>query len=238
MLVLGTLQSQYDTTHYIPYLTDLTGDSTTSNLEYNDSYKGNIYGGAYLVFSTFESGVLQNESDPIDVTIYYRNSGKWKSLFSFNSLSYGQPINLTLPSLFTSKFYRYAFTGSLYNQGSEWQKTDEYGLKIVASKNIYVRVLLQQDNSKKTNDNSYGNGTSTHGAAFTSKGVARGAGTEFYTAHFYVENKGHKTQDVDFISVMSLEDGNTVIFDPGNESESGSDISDHDWVTPNNLNTV
>ena len=43
--------SQYDTTHYIPYLGDFTGNSKMTNLEYE-----NTFGGAYFMFSTFESG--------------------------------------------------------------------------------------------------------------------------------------------------------------------------------------
>ena len=51
LLVLGTLKSQYDTTHYIPYLADLTGATKMANLEYQS-----VFNGAYFMFSTFEAG--------------------------------------------------------------------------------------------------------------------------------------------------------------------------------------
>ncbi len=87
--------------------------------------------------------------------------------------------------------------------------TDDHGLKIVADKNIYVRVVLKNDTDdyRDKYNYKYGAGTNTHGSAFSSKGISRGAGTEFYTAHFYSQNKVSKTGDQDFISVMSLEDG-------------------------------
>ena len=112
---------------------------------------------------------------------------------------------------------------AIHKYTSSWLTTDDFGLKIVASKNIYVRVVLQPDN-RQGNPTSYGNGTATHGAAFTSKGVTRGAGVEFYTAHLYTQNKRAKSQDQDFISVMSLEDGNTISLN-----------SPRSWYTPNGL---
>ena len=42
LLLLGSLNAQYDTTHYIPYLTDLTGNKKMASLERNASvYNGN-----------------------------------------------------------------------------------------------------------------------------------------------------------------------------------------------------
>ncbi len=78
LLLLGTLHSQYDTTHYIPYLTDLTGNKKMASLERNASVYnfsllaprpttgGEGSGGAYIMFSTFEPG-------PFYVRIYKRN---------------------------------------------------------------------------------------------------------------------------------------------------------------------
>ena len=48
-----TVYTQYDTTHYIPYLGDFTGANKMTNLEYE-----NTFGGAYFMFSTFESSIL------------------------------------------------------------------------------------------------------------------------------------------------------------------------------------
>ena len=206
------LYSQYDTTHYIPYFGDLTGANKMSNLEYESSF-----GGAYIMFSTFEPG-------PVNVKVYRRtNSGTaWTTQSIYNQNIYpGQPRTWHLNRDRTSEFFRYATSSSKYT--SSWLTTDDFGLKIVASKNIYVRVVLQPDN-RQGNPTSYGNGTATHGAAFTSKGVTRGAGVEFYTAHLYTQNKRAKSQDQDFISVMSLEDGNTISLN-----------SPRSWYTPNGL---
>lgn len=146
-----------------------------TNLEYE-----NTFGGAYFMFSTFESG-------PVNVKIYRRNSSgtDWESshIYSTN-VSPGSPKTWALNKNKTVEFFRYATSSSKYN--SSWLKTDDFGLKIVASKNIYVRVTLQPDN-KGGNPQSYGKGTATHGAAFSSKGIARGAGTEFYLRSIYYD---------------------------------------------------
>ena len=213
--------SQYDTTHYIPYFGDLTGrPNKLTNLEYEPTS-----GGAYIMFSTFESG-------PVNVKVYRRKSDgtAWATQSIYNQNIYpGQPRTWHLDRDRTALFFRYSTHSSLYNSG--WLQSDDYGLKIVASKNIYVRVVLQPDARKQGYiagvGITYGNGTATHGAAFTSKGVTRGAGVDFYTAHFYVQNKPQKVNDTDFISVMSLEDGNSITLD-----------SSVDWDTPNGNTTV
>ena len=82
LLVLGTLKSQYDTTHYIPYLADLTGQSKMANLEYQDSFNG-----AYFMFSTFEAGTT-------NIKVYSRNSSGsgWNSSHILNiNISPGSP---------------------------------------------------------------------------------------------------------------------------------------------------
>ena len=72
------LYSQYDTTHYIPYFGDLTGANKMSNLEYESSF-----GGAYIMFSTFEPG-------PVNVKVYRRtNSGTaWTTQSIYNQNIY------------------------------------------------------------------------------------------------------------------------------------------------------
>lgn len=116
-----------------------------------------------------------------------------------------------------------------YRYSASWLNTDDHGLKIVADKNIYVRVVLKNDTDEYRDkyNYKYGEGTNTHGSAFSSKGIGRGAGTEFYTAHFYSQSKISKPGDQDFISVMSLEDGNTITLD-----------SQRAWSTPYGSNTV
>jgi gliding motility-associated-like protein len=269
ILVLGTLHSQYDTTHYIPYLTDLTGNKKLASLERNASvYNGNSLasrpttggegsGGAYIMFSTFEPG-------PFYVRIYKRNSSgtDWQQT-KIISISPGSPYTWKLSFGDTEEFFRYPmyfesiptkkkakkkfldkFNNGLasnrqisestpnpidYRYGTSWLNTDDHGLKIVADKNIYVRVVLKNDTDEYRDkyNYKYGEGTNTHGSAFSSKGIGRGAGTEFYTAHFYSQNKISKPGDQDFISVMSLEDGNTITLD-----------SQRAWHTPYGGNTV
>ena len=219
LLVLGTLQSQYDTTHYIPYLTDLTGRTKMANLE-NQS----VFNGAYFMFSTFEAGNT-------NVKVYRRNASGtgWDSSPILNrNISPGSPYTWSPGNSKVQEFFRYAKykkkkpkINQLYNQS--WLKTGHYGLKIVATRNIYVRTVLQPD-AKAGGSTEYGNGTNTHGAAFSSKGVARGAGVEFYSAHFYTEGKNNAAGDQDFISVMSLEDGNNVVLN-----------STKAWYTPTGL---
>ena len=219
LLVLGTLHSQYDTTHYIPYLTDLTGRSKMANLE-NQS----VFNGAYFMFSTFEAGNT-------NVKVYRRNASGtgWDSSPILNrNISPGSPYTWSPGNAKVQEFFRYAKykkkkpkINQLYNQS--WLKTGHYGLKIVATRNIYVRTVLQPD-AKAGGSTEYGNGTNTHGAAFSSKGVARGAGVEFYSAHFYTEGKNNAAGDQDFISVMSLEDGNNVVLN-----------STKAWYTPTGL---
>ena len=219
LLLLGTLHSQYDTTHYIPYLTDLTGRSKMANLE-NQS----VFNGAYFMFSTFEAGNT-------NVKVYRRNASGtgWDSSPILNrNISPGSPYTWSPGNAKVQEFFRYAKykkkkpkINQLYNQS--WLKTGHYGLKIVATRNIYVRTVLQPD-AKAGGSTEYGNGTNTHGAAFSSKGVARGAGVEFYSAHFYTEGKNNAAGDQDFISVMSLEDGNNVVLN-----------STKAWYTPTGL---
>jgi len=210
LVLSGAVFSQYDTTHYIPYFGDLSGQNTMTNLEYESSF-----GGAYIMFSTFEPG-------PVNVKVYRRTSsgGAWTTQSIYNQDIYpGQPRTWSLDRVRTEEFFRYATSSSKYT--SSWLQSNKYGLKIVASKNIYVRVVLQPDNSSGS-PSSYGSGTATHGAAFTSKGVSRGSGVEFYTAHLYTQNKALKSQDQDFISVMSLEDGNNIVL---NSSQSWHTIN-------------
>tara|TARA_X000000950_G_C13764758_1_gene598388 strand:- start:119 stop:664 length:546 start_codon:yes stop_codon:yes gene_type:complete len=113
ILVLGTLHSQYDTTHYIPYLTDLTGNKKLASLERNASvYNGNSLasrpttggegsGGAYIMFSTFEPG-------PFYVRIYKRNSSgtDWQQT-KIISISPGSPYTWKLSFGDTEEFFRY-----------------------------------------------------------------------------------------------------------------------------------
>jgi hypothetical protein len=174
LVLSGAIYSQYDTTHYIPYFGDLSGENTMSNLEYESSY-----GGAYITFSTFEPG-------PVNIKVYSRTStgtAAWTNQIIPNQFIYdeniypGQPRTWSLSGDETSKFFRYATSSSKY--ATSWLQSNAYGLKIVASKNIYVRVVLQPDNSTGS-PSIYGSGTATHGAAFTSKGVSRGAGVEFF----------------------------------------------------------
>lgn len=269
LLLLGTLHSQYDTTHYIPYLTDLTGNKSLASLERNASVYnynslasrltigGEGSGGAYIMFSTFEPG-------PFYVRIYKRNSSgtDWQQM-KIKSISPGSPFTWKLSFAETEEFFRYPmyfaiptkkkaknkfldkFNNGLasnrqisestpnpidYRYGTSWLNTDDHGLKIVADKNIYVRVVLKNDTDEYRDkyNYKYGEGTNTHGSAFSSKGIGRGAGTEFYTAHFYSQkNKNPKPGDQDFISVMSLEDGNTITLD-----------SQRAWHTPLGKNTV
>ena len=215
LVLSGAVCSQYDTTHYIPYFGDLSGQNTMTNLEYESSF-----GGAYIMFSTFEPG-------PVNVKVYRRTSsgGAWTTQSIYNQDIYnqdiypGQPRTWSLDRVRTEEFFRYATSSSKYT--SSWLQSNKHGLKIVASKNIYVRVVLQPDNSSGS-PSSYGSGTATHGAAFTSKGVSRGSGVEFYTAHLYTQNKALKSQDQDFISVMSLEDGNNIVL---NSSQSWHTIN-------------
>ena len=141
LLVLGTLQSQYDTTHYIPYLTDLTGRSKMANLE-NQS----VFNGAYFMFSTFEAGNT-------NVKVYRRNASGtgWDSSPILNrNISPGSPYTWSPGNSKVQEFFRYAKynkknpkINQLYNQS--WLKTGHYGLKIVATRNIYVRAVLQPD---------------------------------------------------------------------------------------------
>ena len=217
LLLFGTLQSQYDTTHYIPYLTDLTGATKMSNLEYQSPFNG-----AYFMFSTFEAGST-------NVKVYRRNSSGsgWNSSPILNrNISPGNPFTWSPGNSNVQEFFRYAKykkkkpkVDLRYNQS--WLKTGHYGLKIVATNNIYVRTVLQPD-AKSGGAEEWGAGTNTHGAAFSSKGITRGAGTEFYTAHFYTENKVQSRGDQDFISIMSLEDGNQITLNGSNK-----------WYTPN-----
>ena len=269
LLLLGSLNAQYDTTHYIPYLTDLTGNKKLASLERNASvYNGNTLasrpttggegsGGAYIMFSTFEPG-------PFYVRIYKRNSSgtDWQQMKAI-SISPGSPHTWKLSFGETEEFFRYPmyfesiptknkakkkflnkFNSGLpsnrqisestpnpidYRYSTSWLNTDDHGLKIVADKNIYVRVVLKNDTDEYRDkyNYKYGEGTNTHGSAFSSKGIGRGAGTEFYTAHFYSQSKISKPGDQDFISVMSLEDGNTITLD-----------SQRAWSTPYGSNTV
>jgi hypothetical protein len=217
LLVLGTLKSQYDTTHYIPYLADLTGQSKMANLEYQDSFNG-----AYFMFSTFEAGTT-------NIKVYSRNSSGsgWNSSHILNiNISPGSPYTWSPGNSKVQEFFRYAKWKKKKPQidlryNATWLKTGHYGLKIVATNNIYVRTVLQPD-TKSGGSEEWGAGTNTHGAAFSSKGISRGAGTEFYTAHFYTENKVQTKADQDFISIMSLEDGNQITLDGSNK-----------WYTPN-----
>jgi len=218
LLVLGTLQSQYDTTHYIPYLADLTGKTKMANLEYQSPFNG-----AYFMFSTFEAGTT-------NFKVYRRNASGtgWDSspILSRN-ISPGSPFMWSPGNGNVQEFFRYAkwkkknpTIDQRYN--STWLKTGHYGLKIVAANNIYVRTVLQPDAKDGGSKTEYGNGTNTHGAAFSSKGISRGAGVEFYSAHFYSEGKVASNEDQDFISVMSLEDGNNIKLH-----------SSQTWTTPN-----
>ncbi|MGB1454418.1 MAG: hypothetical protein ACPG7A_03040, partial [Flavobacteriaceae bacterium] len=176
-----------------------------SNLEYQSPFFG-----AYFMFSTFEAGTT-------NVKVYRRNASGtgWDSnpILSRN-ISSGSPYTWSPGSSKVQEFFRYAKwkkknpkVDQRYN--SSWLKTGHYGLKIVATNNIYVRTVLQPD-AKSGGAEEWGAGTNTHGAAFSSKGVTRGAGTEFYTAHYYTNNKVLSGGDQDFISVMSLEDGNQI----------------------------
>ena len=45
LLIAKVSLAQYDTTHYIPYLADLTGAQSMANLEYGGSFDG-----AYFIF--------------------------------------------------------------------------------------------------------------------------------------------------------------------------------------------
>ncbi|MGA0316462.1 MAG: hypothetical protein ACO3LB_02090, partial [Flavobacteriaceae bacterium] len=219
LLVLGTLQSQYDTTHYIPYLADLTGETSFANLEDERNFKG-----AYFMFSTFEAGTTS-------IKVYKRNAsgtGWHSSPILSRNISPGSPFIWTPGNGNVQEFFRYAKYKKKnpkidlrYNQ--TWLRTGHYGLKIVATNNIYVRTVLQPD-TKTGGPQEWGTGTNTHGAAFSSKGITRGAGTEFYTAHFYTEDKVQTRGDQDFISVMSLEDGNQITLNSSNN-----------WYTPNGL---
>jgi hypothetical protein len=219
LLLFSTLKSQYDTTHYIPYLADLTGATKMANLEYQS-----VFNGAYFMFSTFEAGST-------NVKVYKRNasgSGWDSSPILTRNISPGSPYTWSPGNSKVQEFFRYAKykkkkpkVDLRYNQS--WLKTGHYGLKIVATRNIYVRTVLQPD-AKDGGSTEYGNGTNTHGAAFSSKGVTRGAGVEFYSAHFYTENKVSQSGDQDFISVMSLENGNNVVLN-----------STKAWYTPTGL---
>ena len=173
LLVLGTLKSQYDTTHYIPYLADLTGESSSmANLEYDDS----SYNGAYFMFSTFEAGTT-------NVIVYKRKTSGtgWETETSF-TISPGDPYVWEPSTKEVQKFFRYSKFNNknqlIISYDKKWLKTGIHGLKIVADNNIYVRTVLQPDNNNG-GDKKWGAGTNTHGAAFSSKGISRGAGTEF-----------------------------------------------------------
>ena len=219
LLLFSTLKSQYDTTHYIPYLADLTGATKMANLEYQSAFNG-----AYFMFSTFEAGST-------NVKVYRRNAsgtGWDSSPILTRNISPGSPYTWSPGNSKVQEFFRYAKykkkkpkVDLRYNQS--WLKTGHYGLKIVATRNIYVRTVLQPD-AKDGGSTEYGNGTNTHGAAFSSKGLTRGAGVEFYSAHFYTENKVSQSGDQDFISVMSLENGNNVVLN-----------STKAWYTPTGL---
>lgn len=69
------LYSQYDTTHYIPYFGDLSGQNKMSNLEYESSF-----GGAYIMFSTFEPGPV-NVKIPIFCLVYLLGHSPHNGLF-------------------------------------------------------------------------------------------------------------------------------------------------------------
>ena len=111
LLVLGTLKSQYDTTHYIPYLTDLTGNKSLASLERNASvYNGSSLanrptldgegaGGAYIMFSTLESG-------PFYVRIYKRRNNDWVQT-KIIQIRPGSPHTWKLSFGETSHFFRY-----------------------------------------------------------------------------------------------------------------------------------
>jgi hypothetical protein len=210
LVLSGAIYSQYDTTHYIPYLADLTGKDKMANLEFQS-----VFNGAYFMFSTFEAGTTE-------IKVYKRNSsgtGWDPDHILKRKISPGSPLTWSPGNDNVQEFFRYAKykkkkpkIDSRYNQ--TWLKTGHYGLKIVATRNIYVRTVLQPDASSG-GDSEWGAGTNTHGAAFSSKGVTRGAGVEFYSAHFYTENKAFQEEDQDFISVMSLENGNNVVLNSG-----------------------
>ena len=212
--------SQYDTTHYIPYFADLTKRTKVTNLEFETTS-----GGAYFMFSTFEPG-------PVNIKVYKRDETgtNWHQDEIYEKdISPGQPWTWHIERGKTKEFFRYAINGDnedLYQ--SNWLQSGDHGLKIIASKNIYVRVVFQPDAHRQGFDPLYGkthgDGSATHGAAYTSKGIAKGAGVDFYTAHFYSQNKISTPRDQDFISVMSLEDGNTITLD-----------SPEDWETPNGI---
>ena len=225
--------SQYDTTHYIPYFGDLTQRTKVTNLEYETTS-----GGAYFMFSTFEPG-------PVNIKVYARNNTgtNWSTTPIYDQdISPGQPRTWHLNRERTNEFFRYAITDNPNNASvlysESWLQSDDFGLKIIASKNIYVRVVFQPDAHRQQNADPsvgirYGNGTATHGAAYTSKGIAKGAGVDFYTAHFYTLNKVQLTRDQDFISVMSLEDGNTITLDSPEDWETINGTHDNTSVTVN-----
>ncbi|MDC1011789.1 gliding motility-associated C-terminal domain-containing protein [Flavobacteriaceae bacterium] len=189
-----------------------------ANLEYQS-----VFNGAYFMFSTFEAGTT-------NFKVYRRNASGtgWDSspILSRN-ISPGSPYMWSPGNGNVQEFFRYAKwkkknpkIDQRYN--STWLKTGHYGLKIVATNNIYVRTVLQPDAKDGGSKTEYGAGTNTHGAAFSSKGISRGAGVEFYSAHFYSEGKVASNGDQDFISVMSLEDGNNIKLH-----------SSQTWTTPN-----
>ena len=93
MLVLGTLQAQYDTTHYIPYLTDFPGQTKTANLEHD--------GGAYIMFSTFETS-------NVNVKVYRASSGGWALVKEIKNLKKGTPHLWQLNKSKTDYFFRYS----------------------------------------------------------------------------------------------------------------------------------
>ena len=87
LVLSGAIYSQYDTTHYIPYFGDLTKQSNAkTNLEFETDR-----GGAYIMFSTFESG-------PVNVKVYkrigYPGNGWMTTLPIYDEdISPGQPIH-------------------------------------------------------------------------------------------------------------------------------------------------
>ncbi|MDG1028638.1 MAG: hypothetical protein P8O98_06520, partial [Flavobacteriaceae bacterium] len=229
LVLSGAVYSQYDTTHYIPYLADLTGRTKMANLE-NQS----VFSGAYIMFSTFEAGTT-------NVRVYRRNasgSGWDSSPILTRNISPGSPYAWSPGNAKVQEFFRYAKYkkkkpkfNQLYNQS--WLKTGHFGLKIVATKNIYVRTVLQPDAMDGGSATEYGNGTNTHGAAFSSKGVSRGAGVEFYSAHFYTKGKNASAADQDFISVMSLEDGNNVVLNSAQTWHTPTGLASNKTITLN-----
>ena len=117
--------SQYDTTHYIPYFADLTGRNKLTNLEYED-----LSGGAYFMFSTFESG-------PVNIKVYTRNDTgtNWSTTPIYDQdISPGQPRTWKIYKERTEEFFKYARNGtSSQTNETNWLQSEEHGLKIKRS---------------------------------------------------------------------------------------------------------